>query len=87
MSDRARISAITHGDLAFHNPLAPERLDEVVARAGVGPGDRVLDVGCGAGELLIRLAERFGVGHQLLQSCDILPDESYGPDVRPRQHQ
>src|SRR3954452_21168349 len=62
MPDRARISAITHGDLAFHNPLEPERVDEVVAHAGLVAGARVLDVGCGAGELLIRPAERRGTG-------------------------
>jgi SAM-dependent methyltransferase len=58
--DRARISAITHGDLPFHNPLDPARVDEVAALADVEPGARVLDIGCGAGELLVRLAERFG---------------------------
>ncbi len=62
MSERARISAITHGDFAFHNPLDARRVDEVVARAGLGPGSKVLDVGCGAGELSIRLAERFRAG-------------------------
>src|SRR4051794_32974519 len=60
MSDRARISAITHGDLPFHNPLDPAQLDEVLALVGLGPGDSVLDLGCGAGELLVRAAERSG---------------------------
>jgi SAM-dependent methyltransferase len=60
MPDRARVSAICHGRLAFHNPLDPRRVDEVVGHAELGPGARVLDVGCGPGELLIRLAERFG---------------------------
>src|SRR5690349_8658772 len=62
MTDRARISAITHGDLPFHNPLEPRQVDEVVAHAGLTAGERVLDVGCGAGELLIRLTERYGIG-------------------------
>jgi SAM-dependent methyltransferase len=60
MSERARISAITHGDLPFHNPLSAARVDEALGHAGLRPGARVLDVGCGAGELLIRAAERFG---------------------------
>ena len=76
VTDRARISAVTHGDLAFHNPLAPDRLDEVVARAGPGPGDRVLDVGCGAGELLIRLAERFGVAGLGVDAAEVQVQEA-----------
>jgi SAM-dependent methyltransferase len=60
VTEREQVSAIRHGDLAFHNPLAPESLDEALDRLDVGPDDRVLDVGCGPGELLIRLAERTG---------------------------
>jgi cyclopropane fatty-acyl-phospholipid synthase-like methyltransferase len=59
---RARLSAITHGDLAFHDPLDPAVVDEVLAFASLGPGDRALDIGCGPGELLVRLAERTGCG-------------------------
>jgi cyclopropane fatty-acyl-phospholipid synthase-like methyltransferase len=58
--DRDRISAITHGDRPFHNPLDPARVAEVLAGLGLGRGDRVLDAGCGAGELLVGLAERHG---------------------------
>jgi SAM-dependent methyltransferase len=57
---RELASAISHGDLAFHDPLDPERVDEIVALAGLTAQDRVLDVGCGPGELLIRIAERHG---------------------------
>ena len=60
--DRDRISAITHGDRPFHNPLALARIDEAIDRLELGRGDRVLDVGCGPGELLVRIAERTGAG-------------------------
>jgi SAM-dependent methyltransferase len=62
VSDAARASAIRHGDLAFHNPLAPDRVDEALRQLDLGPGDRAFDVGCGPGELLIRLAELCGCG-------------------------
>jgi SAM-dependent methyltransferase len=60
--DRGEISAITHGDRPFHNPLDPARIDEAIDRLELRPGDRVLDVGCGPGELLVRIAERTGAG-------------------------
>jgi cyclopropane fatty-acyl-phospholipid synthase-like methyltransferase len=59
---RERLSAITHGDRPFHDPLDPAVVDEVLDFAGVGPGDRAVDLGCGPGELLVRLAERTGCG-------------------------
>src|SRR4051812_40391341 len=55
-------SLIAHGDLAFHDPLASERVDEVLLAAGLKPSDRLLDVGCGPGELLVRAAARSGCG-------------------------
>jgi SAM-dependent methyltransferase len=58
---RDEISAATHGDLAFHNPLDPAQVDEVIGRVPLSPGDRVLDVGCGPGELLLRLHARHGI--------------------------
>jgi SAM-dependent methyltransferase len=58
----ARLSAITHGDLAFHDPLDPAVVDEVLDVAALGPADRALDLGCGPGELRVRLAERTGCG-------------------------
>ncbi len=59
---RAALSAITHGDRAFHHPLGLGKLDRLIAQAALGPGDQVLDVGCGPGELLLRIAERHGAG-------------------------
>ena len=59
---RDEISAATHGDLRLHNPLDPTRLDEVIWRIPLQPGDRALDIGCGPGELLLLLHARKGVG-------------------------
>jgi cyclopropane fatty-acyl-phospholipid synthase-like methyltransferase len=60
--DRDRVSAITHGDRAWHDPLDAARVEEALDALDLAPGDRVLDAGCGAGELLVGLAERHGAG-------------------------
>ena len=73
---RDAISAITHGDRPFHNPLDPARIDEAIDRLGLGPGDRVLDVGCGPGELLVRIAERTGAGGLGIDSSAIAIEEA-----------
>jgi SAM-dependent methyltransferase len=70
--DRDRISAITHGDRAFHNPLDRDRVAEALDTLGLGPGDRVVDAGCGAGELLVDLAERHGCGGLGVDTSEIL---------------
>jgi SAM-dependent methyltransferase len=58
----ARASAICHGELPFHNPLGGRAVDGAIALLPLASGDRVLDVGCGRGELLLRIAERTGAG-------------------------
>jgi SAM-dependent methyltransferase len=57
-----RASAIAHGDMPFHNPFAESAIEALVDLLALDDGDRVLDVGCGRGELLIRIAERTGAG-------------------------
>jgi SAM-dependent methyltransferase len=59
--DRAALSAITHRGVAFANPLAEALIDDAIAALRLPDGARVLDVGCGAGELLARVAARHPV--------------------------
>ena len=67
---------------------------EALDTLGLGPGDRVLDAGCGAGELLVDLAERHGCGGLGVDTSEILIAEARrraeaararrGPGVRRR---
>lgn len=59
--DRARYSFIAHQGLVYCNPIGSARMERVVAVTSLSRGLRVLDVGAGTGELLIRLIERHGV--------------------------
>ena len=43
------------------NPTTPEKLIRAGEIAGLEPGDRVIDFGCGFAETLILWAERFGI--------------------------
>jgi SAM-dependent methyltransferase len=64
--DRATASRIAHGDLALMNPLSPDALDEAIGKLELPAGVRVLDVACGRGEVLRRIAARWevdGVGY------------------------
>jgi SAM-dependent methyltransferase len=58
--DRDRASGIGHGEMPFHNPISEDTIDTLIGLLPLGASDRALDVGCGRGELLIRLAEATG---------------------------
>lgn len=62
---RFRFSAIAHGEMALWNPLSSASLNEAIEELRLDPGARVLDLGCGRGEALRRVVERYdahGVG-------------------------
>jgi len=63
-----RLTAIGHADLAIMNPLSEATLDEVIERCDLPASARVLDLGCGKAEALIRVVERYacsGVGVEI----------------------
>jgi cyclopropane fatty-acyl-phospholipid synthase-like methyltransferase len=54
-----------HGCHTLCNPMSTAKLDELIALLDLKDGADVLDIGCGKGEILARLAERYeisGVG-------------------------
>lgn len=56
--DSWKYYGITHRDHGIMNPLSSEALDRVLDLAAIPQGASVLDIGCGKGELLLRLARR-----------------------------
>jgi SAM-dependent methyltransferase len=63
-----RFSAIAHGEMAIWNPLSGSTLNEAIEELRLAAGARVLDLGCGRGEALRRVVERYdahGVGVDL----------------------
>lgn len=56
-----RASDIAHRGLRICNPISSATLDAVIARATLPPGSSAIDVGCGKGEFLLRLAARYDV--------------------------
>ena len=53
---------ITHRDHVVCNPTGIEKLGEVIARLDLPEQPNVLDIACGKGEFLLRLAETCGDG-------------------------
>jgi SAM-dependent methyltransferase len=52
---------ITHADHLHANPISPARMEELMGLLDLPPRAQVLDLGCGRAELLVRLAERYGI--------------------------
>ncbi len=46
--------------LLFNSPLSPSKAHQLIQTLGLSPQQRVLDVGCGQGEFLLRLVEATG---------------------------
>ena len=65
--DRWKFYDVTHRRHVLCNPTSLSKLDDIIALLGLKPGARVVGIACGKGELLARLAERYGVFHR--SSC------------------
>lgn len=74
--DRDTLSATTHADRPFANPLSASALARAIAALDVPDGARALDIGCGRGELLARLPDAYRVG--------IEPSARWAPVARER---
>jgi SAM-dependent methyltransferase len=57
-SDYARLA---HAGMPIMSPISPAKLDEVLALLDLAPRARVVDLGCGKGDLLARISARYDV--------------------------
>lgn len=65
---RQRFTAIAHAEMAVMCPLSADTLSRAVEALALPAGATVLDLGCGKGELLARIVERYaahGTGVEL----------------------
>ena len=59
--DRNKFSSIAHRNHAFANPISETKLMKMIGICAPMPQDKVIDIGAGKCELLIRLVENYGV--------------------------
>lgn len=52
---------ITHRRHKILNPTSGQKMDELIDVLDLKPGAKVIDIGCGKGEMLVRLAERYAI--------------------------
>lgn len=57
--DRNKFSAIAHKNHSFYNPVNPAKIDKVVELLSLTANDKVIDIGAGKGEILLRIIEKF----------------------------
>ncbi|HEX7071556.1 MAG TPA: class I SAM-dependent methyltransferase [Rhodothermales bacterium] len=53
----------------FQNPTSEAKLDRLIEYCGISDGQRTLDVGCGKGWLMQRIAERYAVEAEGVEVC------------------
>ncbi|MGI0133104.1 MAG: class I SAM-dependent methyltransferase [Thermoplasmata archaeon] len=58
--DRAKFGTVAHARIDILNPVSDRSLAKMAGRLRLGTRSRVLDVGCGRGEWLVRLLEGGG---------------------------
>ena len=58
---RSDYTRLAHAGMPIMNPIPPAKLDELLALLGLSPRARVVDLGCGKGDLLARISARYDV--------------------------
>jgi SAM-dependent methyltransferase len=78
-SEHQRLSAVAHATSLMWGPIDEATLGDIVERVAsleIGPGSRVLDLGCGPAELLRRIVERTGASGVGVDASPFALDEA-----------
>jgi precorrin-6B methylase 2 len=59
--DRNKFSQIGHRDHEFYNPITKSKIEKILSLANLKPSDKVVDIGSGKCEILIRLIEKYSI--------------------------
>ena len=70
--DQNKLSAIAHATHRFQSPVSPATLDRALAFAGLAPGARVFDLGCGHAGISLHLAETHGARVEAVERSPVM---------------
>src|SRR5262249_35673690 len=76
LMERGDWTVVAHGGVDLLNPIPVAKLDEVIDLLALPAGGRVVDLGCGKGELLRRLANRYEIRGVGVDRSAVLVDEA-----------
>ncbi|CAM3829916.1 hypothetical protein GCM10009865_05550 [Aeromicrobium ponti] len=57
--DKNKFSAIAHQNHSFYNPVNPAKIDKVIELLSLTANDKIIDIGAGKGEILLRIIEKY----------------------------
>lgn len=75
--DRVRLSFIAHTGLPYFNPVCDKRIESALSRVPWRERMSVIDIGSGAGQLLIKLVEQHNVHAIAVERESIFVDEMH----------
>jgi ubiquinone/menaquinone biosynthesis C-methylase UbiE len=67
--DRNKFSAIAHNNHAFYSPVNPTKIDNVIELLSLTSSDKVIDIGAGKGEILLRIIEKYSSNGFAIEQC------------------
>ncbi|NYZ16006.1 class I SAM-dependent methyltransferase [Azospirillum sp. RWY-5-1] len=74
--DIPRIFTITESAHRIHNPITPDKLATLGAALRMEAGTRVLDLGCGSGEMLCTWARDHGITGTGIDMCRLFTEQA-----------